>query len=198
MPLQALPKALSAAALIVASALLQAANAAPVLSVSVNPAATPVGTHFTADVTITGAVDLYAWEFDLTFDGALVHALSAAEGDFLSGFGPAVFFGGVIDNAAGTVSFNAGSLLGAIAGGNGSGLLARFEFEGVAAGSSALQLTNANLLDSMLAIMGGTTLSNTAIRITAAGPTPLSAPSTLALALPMLLAVAGIRRRNYR
>lgn len=196
MLLNVLPKVVSATALALAVAVLQPASAAPVLSVSVSPASTPIGTRFTADVNVSGVADLYAWEFDLAFNGAVINALSVVEGDFLSAFGPAVFFGGAIDNAAGTVSFNAGSLLGAIAGGSGGGLLARFEFEGVAGGSSALSLGNANLLDSTLALISGTTVSNTLIRITPAGPSPLNTPGTLALALPMLLAVAVMRRRS--
>lgn len=198
MQLHALAKALSATALALAAAFVQTAAAAPVLSVSVSPASTSVGSRFIADVTVADVVDLYAWEFDLSFNGAVVNALSVAEGDFLSAFGPTVFFDGTIDNTAGTVSFNAGSLLGAIAGGSGSGLLARFEFEGVAVGSSALQLGNANLLNSALAIIGGTSFRSTEIRITPASPAPLPSPGTLALALPALLGLAGIRLRQQR
>ena len=78
------------------------------------------------------------------------------------------------------------------------GLLARFEFEGVAVGTSALQLGNANLLNSVLAIIGGTSLRSAEIRITPAGPAPLPSPGTLALALPALLGPAGIRLRQQR
>jgi len=198
MQLQVLAKTLSATAVALAAAFLQTATAAPVLSVSVSPLSAPVGTRFIVGVTATDVVDLYAWEFDLSFNSAVVSALSVSEGDFIPAFGPTVFFGGTIDNTAGTVSFNASSLLGAIAGGSGSGLLARFEFEGVAGGSSALRLDNANLLDSALAIIGGTSLRSTEIRITPAGPTPLPSPSTLALALPALLGLAGIRLRQQR
>lgn len=129
-----------------------------VLSVS-SPASVSQGDMFEVDVDITGASDLYGFQLDLAFDPTLLEADSVSEGSFLSdsGVNPTFFLPGTIDNTGGTVSLNADSLLTAISGANGDGVLLIFEFTALDPGTSALAIENEILVDSQGNISGDTT-----------------------------------------
>ena len=92
-----------------------------------------VGQFFEVDVDVNSITDLYAYQFDLSFNPAVLQATSITEGDFL-----------------GTITENADSLETAIAGVSGSGTLVEFEFEAIAPGISQNQISNVFLLDSNL------------------------------------------------
>jgi hypothetical protein len=106
------------------------------------------GTTFDVPVDISQVSDLYAYQFDLSFDPSVLDLLSISEGPFLSNVGSTFFLPGTIDNTAGTATFNADSLVGPISGASGSGELAVFNFEALSEGSTALTLSNVSLLDS--------------------------------------------------
>jgi Cohesin domain/PEP-CTERM motif len=139
--------ALSAAAL---SLLPLAAQAQATLSASPSSSTVAVGAQLAVTVSIAGIVDLYAHEFTLSFNPAVLQATGASEGSFLGGGGSTVFDAGDINNAAGTVSFVVGSLVGPVGGVNGSGALATLNFTVTGFGTSALTLSDALALDSML------------------------------------------------
>ena len=105
---------------------------------------------FSLDVAITDVVDLYAYQFDVSFDPALMQASDITEGAFLSGGGATNFFAGLIDNTAGTIMFTADTLQGFVSGVTGSGILASINFNALDLGSSAIALSNVQLLDSNL------------------------------------------------
>ena len=88
---------LAAAAL--AAMPLQAAIAAPTFAVAAPDSVAP-GASFPVQVSALDITDLYAFQFDLTFDPALFAASGAAEGPFLAGAGTTLFDGGAIDNAS--------------------------------------------------------------------------------------------------
>lgn len=95
--------------------------------------------------------DLFSFQFDLSFDPTILELQSISEGSFLPGAGSTFFLPGTIDNTAGTATFTADSLVGAIPGASGDGTLAIFSFEALAAGTSPLTLSNVVLQDSNLA-----------------------------------------------
>ena len=99
--------------------------AAPVVSLSPNPASVILGTAFTLDVSVTGVSDLYAFQFDLGFDPSVLAATGISEGAFLGTGGATFFIPGGIDNGAGSISSTANTLLTAIGGVSGGGVLAR-------------------------------------------------------------------------
>ena len=171
-----------------------ALSAAPVVSVQVTPASVDVGNLFNAKVLVTGVSDLYAFEFDLAFTPTLVFALAVTEGDFFSRAGPSVFFAGAVDNAAGTFSFNAGSLLAAVSGASGDGVLAAFSFRADTAGLASFSLSNLTLLDSGLQSIASSTQGATVIVRDAGGQVP--EPGSLLLALPFALLLLRPRRRS--
>lgn len=158
------------------------------------PATNPnVGDTFEIDVDVTGITDLYAFQFDLTFDPTVLSAVSVSEDAFLPGGGTTFFIPGTIDNVGGDVSATADSLIGAVPGVGGDGTLVEFEFQALAPATSALSFANEILLDSYLDdITADTTFQNGAVTVNAVSSTPES--STLVLVCTALLALVVIRR----
>ena len=115
-------------------------------SVSIQPATSSVtqGDTFTVDIAITGAADLVAYQFDLTFDPAVLAATGVTMGPFLtSGGGSSVFVPGDFTTTPGVISGTAETLVGGTTPGvSGDGVLAHISFSAIAAGTSALTLSN--------------------------------------------------------
>jgi hypothetical protein len=156
----------------------------------VGPSTNPnMGDTFAVDVDVTGITDLYAFQFDLSFDPTLLSAVSVTEGDFLPSGGTTFFIPGTIDNVGGTVSANADTLIGAIPGVTGDGMLAEFEFTALAVGTSTLSFANEILLDSSLNdITADTTFENGSVTVDAPISSAVPEPSTLSM---MLCAMAA-------
>ena len=125
----------------------------PVLAnatISIQPSvSTPtVGSIFDVPVNVSGVTDLYAFQFDITFNPTILAAMMVNEGTFLQSSGG--FFPGLIDNGAGTISFTADSLIGSVPGVDGNGTLADISFQALTLGTSPIDLSNVVLLDSNL------------------------------------------------
>lgn len=103
-----------------------------------------VGQSFTVNVSISDVVNLCGWEFELTWDPAVLNVTNIVEGPFLKLGGATIFllpFG--IDNVAGR-ALVACALL-AIRGVNGNGTLVTVEFYVKSHGESALNLHDTKL-----------------------------------------------------
>ena len=101
-----------------------------------------VGDTFTLDIHAENVFDLAGWQFDIDFDPAVVEALGASEGDFLTTDGGATFFqSGRIDNTAGKIT---GLIAGRISEGgvSGSGSVVRVRFRARTEGETELVLEN--------------------------------------------------------
>jgi len=109
-----------------------------------------IGDTFDVPVSVSGVSDLYAFQFDLSYDPTVLELTNITEGSFLSSAGVTFFIPGTIDNMAGTATSTADALIGAIAGASGEGDLAIFDFTAISVGSSDLALSNVTLLDSSL------------------------------------------------
>ena len=118
--------------------------------VSVGSGTVAIGNILNIPVSISGVSDLYAFQFDLSFDAAVLDLLGISEGAFLPTAGVTFFSPGAIDNLAGTATFTADSLVGSVPGASGTGDLASFEFRAISFGSGDLTLSNVILLDSSL------------------------------------------------
>jgi hypothetical protein len=101
-------------------------------------------------ITISGASDLYAFQFDITFNPSILQLDLISEGPFLQSGGATFFIPGAIDNLLGSATFTADTLVGATTGVSGNGTLATLNFETIAPGSSSFTLSNVILLDSDL------------------------------------------------
>lgn len=169
------------------------ATADPILLIDPSPRTVNQGDTFSFDIFIQDAIDLYGFQFDLTFDPTLFSAISVAEGAFLDAAGTGLFLPGDIDNLIGTVSFVANSLLGPTSGVTGSGVLATMNFTALGVGTSPFSFANVLLLDSTLTESLYTTVSGS---VTADVPTAsVPEPSTL-LFVGIGLAFAALRRRR--
>lgn len=119
-------------------------------TLSVGSASVSVGNTFVVPVEVSSASDLYAFQFDVSFDANVLQLESVTEGSFLPTAGPTFFIPGTIDNTAGTAAFNADTLIGAVPGAAGDGTLATLDFQAVSNGASTVTLSNIILLDSNL------------------------------------------------
>ncbi|MDQ1919279.1 cohesin domain-containing protein [Massilia pseudoviolaceinigra] len=164
------------------------AFAIPTLSLSALPAPATVGSTVDLAVKISDISDLYTYQFTLTFDSALLKANSVTEGAFLSTAGPTFSDGGVIDNATGMVSYVFNTRLGAGAGAFGSGNLAHFSFDTLAAGSAALTFSDVLFLDSNQNEIA-VTADNGSVQV-------VPEPATYMMMGVGLLALGAMRRRQ--
>jgi len=165
--------------------------------ISLHPSATtvPLGTPLSVDVMVSGFSDLYAWQFDIDFNPAILSATNVTEGALFSSIGVG-FSPGFIDNVGGSVTFIGDSLSGPGPGVNTDGTLATITFDTIGVGLATIDLANVILLDSNLNDITAT-ISGTSVTVTAASGVP--EPSTFSLLLPVLAGIGfGIRRRLVR
>jgi hypothetical protein len=124
------------------------ASATPILSVEPPIQVVQSGQSFSLEVAISNVADLYAFQFNLAFNPLVLSATDVTEGPFLPSGGTTVFIPGMIDNAGGTISSIANSLIGLIPGVSGTGTLATVDFDTSALGTSSIILSNVRLLES--------------------------------------------------
>ncbi len=133
------------------------AFAVPILSIDPPTTIVGPGETFSLDVAIRDVTDLYAFQFDLGFDPAILAATSVNEGPFLPSGGLTSFIPGTINNTAGSITFTLDTLLGPVPGVTGSGILASATFDALSFGTSHLSLTNVLFFDSGFSVISFTT-----------------------------------------
>ena len=132
----------------------QAVIAAPTLSIATTPGTPVAGNMMGLDVVITGAIDLYAFQYSLSFDASALQAVGlGTEGAFLPAGGSTFFDGGTINNGLGTISFAFDTLLGAGPGVSGGGVLAHYNFFVSKGGVVNFTFSDVLNLDSSFAIL---------------------------------------------
>jgi hypothetical protein len=124
------------------------AGAIPMVSIQPSSLTPGPGSILGVSVGISSVVDLYAFQFDITFNPLVLLARGVCEGPFLPGGGFTFFLPGSMDNEAGMILVTMNALLGAGGGVNGSGVLAHLEFEVLAEATSPIILSNVVLFDS--------------------------------------------------
>ena len=155
-----------------------------------------VGADFNIAVRIENVEDLGFYQFDVTFDPAVLQVKEVALGDFLASTGrSASGVGPLIDNQAGSMTYG-GFSFGAQQGPNGDGVLAEVTFTGAADGVSTVRLGNVKVMDTdnvglpavpvgeaVVTIGNPAPIPNTATPTPSSGSTP-PAGSTATPALP--------------
>ncbi|MFN4116632.1 MAG: cohesin domain-containing protein [Inhella sp.] len=164
-----------------------AVAAEPELRASPNGGNSSVGGQIIVTIGITDISDLFAYQFSLSFDPSKLLLNNVSAGSFLSGAGSTVFDGGVIDNGNGQLSFLYESLIGAVPGASGSGLLATLQFDVVGAGTSGLFFSDVLFLDS--------SLSEISLQVTPGFVTTVPEPAAALLFALGLAGLLGARRR---
>ncbi|NIP66805.1 hypothetical protein GWN63_01760 [Candidatus Bathyarchaeota archaeon] len=106
-----------------------------------------VGETFSININVSGAVDLYGWEFYLGWNATLLQALNVTEGGFLEQGGD-TFFYPKINNTEGSMLVDC-TLLGDIPGVDGHGILVTVQFSVEASGVSDLDLYETTLVSSL-------------------------------------------------
>jgi len=162
------------------------------ISLQPNAPTVTVGQTFTLSVDITGATDLYGYQFDLGFDPTILKAVSVSEGAFLGTGGPTIFLPGTIDNVGGSITANADILNGAVSGVNGDGDLLDVTFQALAGGSSDVQIFNLFALNSF---GQGLTVTTEGSLVTVLTPEP---GTGLLLTAAVLGLFAFLRLRPFR
>jgi hypothetical protein len=158
-----------------------------VLGATGSPDPALVGAPLNVAVSIDGIADLYAWQFSLLFDPAVLQVSSVSAGSFLSAAGPTFFVPGSIDNTLGRIGFVIETIQGASPGVSGSGTLAQVSFDVVGAGTSALNFSNVVFLDSAL--------QDISVLVQAGTVTAVPEPASMLL---MALGVAGLLAARRR
>lgn len=176
--------------------LIDSANAIPVVSVSSSSSAVSLGDSFSVSIDITGVTDLYGFQFDLLYDGAVVHASDTTEGSFLANAGTTFFIPGAVDNVNGRLTNTADTLIGPVPGASGNGTLASLVFSGSGAGTALISLSNVLLIDPNFNLLASTT-SNASVQISS-GITSVPEPSTFSLLLLGVALVVGSMRNAPR
>lgn len=169
----------------------QAMAADPVVSITASSNPAVIGSTIDLDVLISGVTDLYGFQFTLNFDPAVLQALGGSEGAFLSAGGSTFFDAGTIDNTLGSVSFAFNSLIGAVPGVSGDGVLARFSFSASGLGSSAISFSDALFINASLAELPAQ-LQGISLQVVA-----VPEPSTYLLFGAGLVGVMVLRRRRF-
>ena len=100
------------------------------------------GDTFTLDILAESIFDMAAWQFDLTFDPAVLEAIGVSEGNFLKITGGSTFFQkGRIDNKSGKITGLNAALL-SDNGVSGTGTILRVTFKAKSEGETSLGLDN--------------------------------------------------------
>ena len=128
-----------------------------ILSVQPSTTTANTGELFSVNIDVSGVTDLYAFQFDVTFDPNILGFSSITEGSFLTGGGTTSFIPGT--DVDGTLSFTADTLVGPVTGTSGDGTLATLSFWALSPGSSPIDLSNVILLDSSFADISATTVN---------------------------------------
>ncbi|HEY2779809.1 MAG TPA: cohesin domain-containing protein [Steroidobacteraceae bacterium] len=171
------------------------ANAAD-LSV-VAPASVTAGSEFTVDVNISGAADLYGYQFDLGFNPSVLSTVSVSEGSFLASGGSTFFIPGTLDNVNGSVAATANTLENPVPGVSGSGNLVVVTFEALTNGVSAIAVSAVELIDSAFNSIDSTAISGSVTVASSSVMAPEIDPaSTMSAATLLLGALAVLRSRR--
>ncbi|MEF7614356.1 cohesin domain-containing protein [Aquincola sp. MAHUQ-54] len=167
------------------------AHAVPTFSLV--PSATTVQQNqsFSVSVMAGDLTDLYAYQFDVSFDASLYQVTGFSLGSFLSPDGSSFYLPGTIDNTTGTVSFVLESLVGPVPGTSGSGVLGTINFSALptASGTGSIGLNELSAYNSALEAINLAPVAMATVSV-------VPEPATWGMLSLGLLGVLGLRRQR--
>src|SRR4051794_21369358 len=101
---------------------------APILSLRPITSTVGPGNSLMVNVSAAGITNLYAFQFDVNFAPGVLAAASVNDGAFLEQGGTQIFVPGRIDNSTGAIQMTIGTLVGAVPGVSGDGVLTSISF----------------------------------------------------------------------
>jgi len=121
--------------------------------ISINPPASnhSQGENFTINIEINTQEEIFAVEFELSFESGLIEVLNVTKGNFLNKDGTETYSIIKFNNTKGEVKF-ANTRLGIQNGVSGTGLLATIDFRALSNGTSQLSLENVQFADPSLKV----------------------------------------------
>ncbi len=106
-----------------------------------------IGEDFLITISVSNVADLYAWQFKLSWNSAILDFLSIAEGPFLQSSGNTTFDPRTENSTQGYI-FVVCRLVGETSGVSGNGILAAISFHVKAGGNCNLDLSETMLVNS--------------------------------------------------
>jgi hypothetical protein len=185
-------KLLTRAIIAVSTALIGVALASPIQAQTVNLTATPQinpvdeGDQVVVDIVVTDAANLGAYQFDLIFNASLLNPVSVVNGSFLESTGRTAIVTGP-SYGTGTLTFGAFTFGSTPPGPDGSGTLATITFDGLAPGTSTLDLSGIIVTNTSGNVQSSSGTDGSITINSTGGPTPTPGPSgdtTLTLTAP--------------
>jgi hypothetical protein len=131
---------------VLAYVILSSQTSSTVLSVEPKTVQETTGQNFTVNVSVSNVVDLYGWEFYLSWNSSLLDWVSVSEGSFLKSGGN-TYFSHYLNTTDEHLVVDC-TLYGQVPGVNGSGTLATIQFQVRESGTCDLNLYDTQLLDS--------------------------------------------------
>jgi hypothetical protein len=169
------------------------ASAHAVPAFSLVPSATSVQQNqsFTVSVMAGDVTDLFSYQFDVSFDASLYQVTSFSVGSFLSPDGSSFYSLGTIDNTTGTVSFIFETIVGAVPGVSGSGVLGTINLSALASasGTGHIGLDGVSAYNSALDTIDLAPVAMTTVSV-------VPEPATWGMLSLGLLGVLGLRRQR--
>ena len=121
------------------------ANATTTVYVDPDKVAESIGQDFTVNISISNVANLYAWECKLGWNATVLDLVNVTEGAFFKKMG-STFFNYGLNETFGHVVIDC-TLLGNVAGANGSGVLASMQFHVKNEGTCELALFDTKFVD---------------------------------------------------
>jgi hypothetical protein len=116
------------------------------------------GDIFSVDVWVENAIDLYGFQFDISYDPTILEFYSGQEGGFFNDNGQLQNFCMNFPTASGFLDNIACSRLGLISGANGDGDLFSLTFRALASGTSQVAISNEKLSNQDAKVLPATVL----------------------------------------
>jgi len=122
------------------------ANSSPSIFITPEASGALLYSSLNVNLSISDVTDLYLWAVTIEWNSTILNLLDYSQGPFLKQGGTTTFLAGKV--TAGKIEGLTCSLLGSVPGVNGSGTLATLQFNATATGTTSINITFSDILNS--------------------------------------------------